>query len=65
MLDCFGLLYCQFILGLTNMGKKAEFFEFAPRALMAYPEEYVAKLVEKMESQGAVFHFNEAVASVE
>ena len=38
--------------------------EFAPRALAAYPEEYVSKLVAKMEGMGADFHFGEAVSSV-
>ncbi|SFB30834.1 glutathione reductase (NADPH) [Acetitomaculum ruminis DSM 5522] len=60
-----GIISMEFASMALALGKKVQFFEFAPRALMAYPQEYVKKLVEKMESQGAVFHFNEAVASVE
>ena len=60
-----GIISMEFASMALALGKKVEFFEFAPRALLAYPEEYVAKLVSKMEAQGAIFHFNEAVASVE
>ena len=48
-----------------TLGKKVTFIEFASRALAAYPEKYVEKLVAKMQNQGADFHFNEAVCGVE
>ncbi|MER0123945.1 FAD-dependent oxidoreductase [Streptococcus sp. ZJ93] len=40
-------------------------FEYANRPLLAYPENYVKKIVDKFEVQGAVFHFDQAVAQVE
>ena len=60
-----GIISMEFASMALMLGKKVTFFEFAPRALAAYPEEYVNKLVAKMESQGASFHFGEAVSSVE
>jgi len=60
-----GIISMEFASMALALGKKVTFFEFAPRALLNYPAEYVEKLVARMESQGAMFHFGEAVASVE
>ena len=60
-----GIISMEFASMALELGKKVTFFEFAPRALTAYPAEYVEKLVAKMEGMGATFHFGEAVASVE
>lgn len=60
-----GIISMEFASMALMLGKKVTFVEFAPRALAAYPSAYVDKLVAKMESQGAVFHFGEAAASVE
>ena len=60
-----GIISMEFASMALTLGKKVTFFEFMPRALAAYPEKYVSKLVEKMTAQGADFHFNEAVCGVE
>ena len=60
-----GIISMEFASMALMLGKKVTFIEFAGRALAAYPEKYVEKLVEKMKSQGAEFHFGEAVSSVE
>ena len=60
-----GIISMEFASMALTLGKKVTFFEFMPRALAAYPEKYVSKLVEKMTAQGTDFHFNEAVCGVE
>ncbi|MBR3315937.1 MAG: NAD(P)/FAD-dependent oxidoreductase [Atopobiaceae bacterium] len=60
-----GIIGMEFASMALVLGKKVSFVEFAPRALAAYPEAYVATLVAKMEAQGADFHFGEAAAKVE
>ncbi|MBO6289816.1 MAG: NAD(P)/FAD-dependent oxidoreductase [Alphaproteobacteria bacterium] len=60
-----GIISMEFASMALTLGKKVSFFEFMPRALAAYPEKYVTKLVEKMTEQGADFHFGEAVCRVE
>lgn len=60
-----GIISMEFASMALMLGKKVTFVEFAPRALAAYPEEYVSKLVAKMEGMGADFHFGEAVSAVE
>ena len=59
-----GIISMEFASMALMLGKKVTILEFAPHALAAYPAGYVAKLVEKMESQGAVFRFGEGVSSV-
>lgn len=60
-----GVISMEFASMALTVGKKVTFIEFAPRALSAYPEKYVEKLVVKMKEQGAEFYFNEAVTAVE
>lgn len=60
-----GIIGMEFASMALVLGKKVTFVEFAPRALAAYPEAYVATLVEKMKAQGADFYFGEAAAKVE
>ncbi len=60
-----GIISMEFASMALTLGKKVTFVEFAPRALAAYPEKYVDKLVEKMKKQGADFYFSEAVTGVE
>ncbi|MBQ7251792.1 MAG: NAD(P)/FAD-dependent oxidoreductase [Kiritimatiellae bacterium] len=60
-----GIISMEFASMALALGKKVTFLEFLPRALSAYPEKYVSKLVEKMTGQGADFHFGEAVCGVE
>ncbi len=60
-----GVISMEFASMALMLGKKVTFFEFLSRALAAYPEKYVSRLVEKMTAQGAEFHFGEAVSSVE
>ncbi len=60
-----GIISMEFASMALTLGKRVTFLEFMPRALAAYPENYVCKLVEKMSAQGADFHFNEAVCGVE
>ena len=60
-----GIISMEFASMALALGKEVTFIEYAPRALLAYPKAYVQQLVEKMESQGAVFHFNESVSEVQ
>ncbi len=60
-----GIVSMEFASMALDLGKKVTIIEFAPRALAAYPEKYVEKIVAKMESMGAEFIFGQGVASVE
>jgi len=60
-----GIISMEFASMALTLGKKATFIEFAPRPLLAYPEKYVSKPVEKMTAQGAKFYCGEAVCGVE
>ena len=60
-----GIISMEFASMALMLGKKVSFIEFAPRALAAYPSEYVDKMVEKMKGMGATFYFGEAVSDVE
>ncbi|MBD5560776.1 MAG: NAD(P)/FAD-dependent oxidoreductase [Clostridia bacterium] len=59
-----GIISMEFASMALMLGKQVTIIEFAPRALAAYPEQYVSDIVKKMESQGAVFHFNAPVSEV-
>lgn len=59
-----GIISTEFASMALMLGKQVTVIEYAARALTAYPEKYVSKLVAKMESQGAVFRFQEAVSEV-
>jgi len=60
-----GIISMEFASMALVLGKKVTFIEFANRPLLAYPEKYVKKVVEKMTSQGAKFYCGEAVNKVE
>ncbi|MGT2738743.1 dihydrolipoyl dehydrogenase family protein [Streptococcus pantholopis] len=60
-----GVIGMEFASMALLAGKKVTFFEYADRPLLAYPEKYVQVIVDKFESQGAAFHFEQAVSSVE
>ena len=60
-----GIISMEFASMALTLGRKVTFVEFMPRALAAYPEKYVSRLVEKMTTQGTDFHFGEAVCGVE
>lgn len=60
-----GIISMEFASMALMLGKKVTFIEFASRPLLAYPEKYVSKLVEKMTAQGAKFYCGEAVNGVE
>lgn len=60
-----GVISMEFASMALELGKEVTIIEFAPRALAAYPERYVDKIVAKMESMGAKFIFNQGVSSVE
>ena len=60
-----GIISMEFASMALTLGKKVTFIEFALRPLLAYPEKYVSKLVEKMTAQGAKFYCGEAVCGVE
>ena len=60
-----GIISMEFASMALTLGKEVTIIEFAPRALLAYPEKYVANLVKKMEDQGAKFVFGEGVSEVE
>ena len=59
-----GVISMEFASMALEMGRQVTILEFANRALLAYPEKYVEKLVRKMEAQGAVFRFGEGVQEV-
>lgn len=60
-----GLISMEFASMMTKAGVKVDIVEFADRALAAYYQKYVDKLVAKLQKEGVIFHFNEAVKSVE
>lgn len=60
-----GIVSMEFASMALDLGKKVTIVEFAPRALAAYPEKYVDKVVEKMKNMGAEFIFGQGVSSVE
>ena len=60
-----GIISMEFISLLTQFGTKATVIEFADRALLAYSEEYAARITEKMKAAGVEFYFGESVTSVE
>ena len=60
-----GIISMEFASMALMLGKKVTFIEFASRPLLAYPEKYVSKLVDKMTAQGAKFYCGEAVNGVE
>lgn len=60
-----GIISMEFASMALMLGKQVTIVEFAPRALAAYPQKYVDKLVAKMQSQGAEFRFGEGVSAVE
>lgn len=60
-----GIISMEFASMALVLGKKVTFVEFANRPLLAYPEKYVKKIVEKMTAQGAKFYCGEAVNKVE
>ncbi len=59
-----GIISMEFASIALKLGKKVTVIEFADRALSAYPQKYVQKLVEKMQKEGAEFLFGEAVSEV-
>ena len=60
-----GIISMEFASLLTQFGVKATVIEFADRALLAYSEEYSARVVDKLKAAGVDFHFGESLASVE
>lgn len=60
-----GIISMEFASLLTQFGVKATVIEYADRALLAYSEEYAARIVKKLEDAGVDFHFGESLASVE
>lgn len=60
-----GIIGMEFASMALLAGKKVTFFEYANRPLLNFPEQYVQKIVAKFESQGAVFHFGQAVSKIE
>ncbi|MBY7142496.1 NAD(P)/FAD-dependent oxidoreductase [Virgibacillus sp. NKC19-3] len=50
---------------LNAAGAHVEIVEFADRALTAFYWEHVKDVVQEMEDQGIIFHFNHAVSNVE
>ncbi|MGT2799867.1 dihydrolipoyl dehydrogenase family protein [Streptococcus marmotae] len=57
-----GIISLEFATMVSKMGKEVHIVEFADRALAAYPESYVATVVEKMTAEGVHFHFGQAVS---
>ncbi len=59
-----GVIAMEFAAMAATMGREVHIVEFADRALGAFPKTYVDRLQAKLEQQGVVFHFNEAVTAV-
>ncbi|MBQ3670021.1 MAG: NAD(P)/FAD-dependent oxidoreductase [Treponema sp.] len=56
-----GIISMEFASIALSLGRKVDIITSGSSALKAYPQEYVAKIVEKMKTQGANFIFNAAV----
>ena len=60
-----GIISMEFASMAIRLGSSVTILAHGDRALREYPEEYVAKLVKKMEADGVRFMWNETVCGVE
>ena len=60
-----GIIAMEFASMLLTVGKKVTVLVRGDKVLRAYPQDYVARLIAKMERQGAEFRYHESPASVE
>lgn len=60
-----GIISMEFASICLSLGRKVDIVTDGTIALGAYPQEYVQKIVAKMEAQGAVFHWNAKVQEIE
>ncbi|MBM7636083.1 dihydrolipoyl dehydrogenase family protein [Streptococcus saliviloxodontae] len=60
-----GIISLEFATMAAKLGSEVHIIEFADRALAAYPEPYVTRVVEKMTSEGVTFHFGQAVSEAQ
>lgn len=59
-----GIISMEFASMALKLGRQVTVIEYADRALAAYPQGYVQRLLAKMQAEGADFRFNEAVCEV-
>lgn len=59
-----GIISMEFASVCLSLGKTVDIVTNGDKALGMYPQEYVAKIVAKMETQGAVFHWNTNVTEI-
>lgn len=60
-----GIISLEFATMAAKLGSKVDIIEFSDRALAAYQDNYVTTVVEKLEEEGATFHFGQALNKVE
>ncbi|MBM7642458.1 dihydrolipoyl dehydrogenase family protein [Streptococcus loxodontisalivarius] len=60
-----GIISLEFATMAAKLGSEVHIIEFADRALAAYPENYVATVIEKMTEEGVTFHFGQAVSEAQ
>jgi len=59
-----GIISMEFASICLSLGRKVDIVTSGDKALGAYPQEYVEKIVEKMKAQGANFVFHAAVQEI-
>lgn len=60
-----GIISLEFASLVTKLGTKATVLTHGDRALRAFNEEYVDRIVTRLEAEGVDFHFNESISKVE
>lgn len=60
-----GIISMEFASICLSLGKQVDIVTDGTIALGAYPQEYVQKIIAKMDSQGAKFHWNAKVEAIE
>ena len=59
-----GIITMEFASMAVDLGKKVTMISHGDKALRAYPQKYVTKLISKMQSQGVEFEWNQDVSKV-
>ena len=59
-----GIITMEFASMAVDLGKKVTMISHGDKALRAYPQKYVTKLISKMQSQGVEFEWNQDVGKV-
>ena len=59
-----GIISMEFASVCLSLGKQVDIVTNGDKALAMYPQEYVTKIVEKMQAQGAKFYWNATVQEI-